>query len=101
MTATPEALEAAERRLQLAVLAGDVVELDALLDDDVVYTGPDGAAVDKDGDLGAHRSGALQLQRFDTVSVASRVIGDTGVTFVEAHLGGAAGGQPFSAHLRY
>lgn len=101
MTPTPDDLEAAERRLQQAMIDSDVAELDALLDDDVVYTSPDGSTVDKTSDLEAHRSGLLDVRHFDTVSLATRVIASTGVTFVEADLRGDASGQPFSARMRY
>ena len=95
------ALAAAELRLQAAMVASDLDELDALLDDEVVYTGPDGVPLDKAADLGAHRSGVLDVQAFEVGTTSARVIGDTGLTFVEAALRGTAGGQPFSARMRY
>jgi len=101
MAATIEDLEATERRLQAAIVGSDVEALDALLDDGVVYIGPDGAVADKAADLAAHRSGDLDVQRFEVVSLKSRVIGGVGLTFVAADLGGVAAGQPFSASLRY
>ena len=66
MTATPtstppptaDGLRQAERRLQAAQLAGDVVALDHLLDDHLVAIGPDGSRYTKDDDLAAHRSGS-------------------------------------------
>jgi ketosteroid isomerase-like protein len=94
-------LEDAERRLQQAMVASDLAALDALLDEEVLYTGPDGVPVGKDADLAAHRSGALNVHAFDTTSLTSRVIGDTGLTFVEASLRGTAAGQPFEARMRY
>jgi ketosteroid isomerase-like protein len=94
-------LEAAELRLQAAMLASDVEALDALLDDECVYTGPDGVAIGKAADLEAHRSGVLDVQAFDVDALTFRVLGDTGLSFVEASLRGTAGGQPFSARMRY
>lgn len=94
-------LEQAELELQAAVLAGDADALAELLDDEVLYTGPDGSVVGKVADLEAHRSGLLDVRRFDVRSASARVIGDTGLTFIEADLAGTAGDQEFSAHLRY
>ena len=42
-----EELRRAERRLQAAQLASDVAALDALLDDRLVFSGPDGAQTPK------------------------------------------------------
>ncbi len=94
-------LDDAEQRLQQAMVAGDVDALDDLLDEDVVYTGPDGVPVGKQADLEAHRSGVLDVQTFDVISMRSRVVGDTGLTFIEASLRGTAAGEPFEARMRY
>lgn len=94
-------LDASERRLQSAIVESDVTTLDAMLDDSVVYTGPDGVALGKEQDLDTHRSGVLDVRIFDTESFTSRVIGDTGLTFIEAALTGTAAGEPFSVRMRY
>lgn len=95
------ALHEAERRLQAAVRAGDVETLDLLLDDRVVYTGPDGRSLTKAEDLAAHRSRTLAVEVFDQQDLQVTVVGSTGVTHVLALLQGTAGGQPFTARLRY
>lgn len=95
------ALHEAEQRLQTAIRAGDVTALDLLLDDRVVYTGPDGSTVTKQEDLAAHRSRALAVDVLDQQELHVIVVGDTGITRVLARLEGTAGGRPFSALLRY
>jgi hypothetical protein len=53
-----ESLRTAERRLQAAQLAGDVAELDRLLDDRLFATlAPDPVRVSKAEDLQGHREG--------------------------------------------
>jgi ketosteroid isomerase-like protein len=94
-------LHEAEERLQAAMLAGDVRELDRLLDDRVVYTGPDGRCITKQDDLQAHRSGTLTLNRLTQEELALTVAGSTGVTRILAVLEGTASGAPFAARLRY
>ena len=95
------ALHEAERRLQAAVRSGDVEALDLLLDDRVVYTGPDGSSLTKEDDLEAHRSRTLAVEVFDQQDLQVTVVGSTGITRVLARLQGTAAGQPFSARLRY
>ncbi|NUS10655.1 MAG: nuclear transport factor 2 family protein [Streptomyces sp.] len=95
------ALREAEQRLQAAVRSGDADALDRLLDDRVVYTGPDGLAVTKEEDLEAHRSGALSVETFDQEDLRVTVAGTTGVTRVLATLKGSAAGRPFAARLVY
>lgn len=94
-------LREAEQRLQAAVRSGDVEALRLLLDDRVVYTGPDGSTVTKDEDLAAHRSRALAVEVLDQQELHVTVVGDTGITRVLAALAGTAAGQPFAARLRY
>jgi ketosteroid isomerase-like protein len=95
------ALHEAEQELQAAIRAGDIQTLDLLLDDRVVYTGPDGRSVTKEQDLEAHRSGTLAVDVFDQQDLQVTVVGSTGITHVLAVLQGTAGAQPFAARLRY
>ncbi|MEZ0090748.1 nuclear transport factor 2 family protein [Streptacidiphilus sp. EB129] len=95
------ALHEAEQRLQAAVRSGDVEALDLLLDDRVVYTGPDGRSLTKEEDLEAHRSRTLVVEVFDQQDLQVTMVGSTGITHVLAGLQGTAGGQPFAARLRY
>lgn len=95
------ALREAEQNLQAAVRSGDVEALGLLLDDRVVYTGPDGSTVTKEEDLRAHRSRAVALDLFEQQDLHVTVAGTTGITRVLAALEGTAGGQPFKARLRY
>ena len=105
MTRDRAALEAdlrdAEQQLQSAVRSGDVEALDRLLDDRVVYTGPDGRSLTKEEDLEAHRSRSLVVEAFDQEDLQLTVVGTTGVTRVLATLRGSAVGQPFAARLQY
>ena len=99
--ASVAALQEAERRLQAAIRSSDVETLDLLLDDRVVYTGPDGRSLTKQEDLDAHRSRALVVEAFDQQDLHVTVVGSTGITRVLAELQGTAGGVPFTARLRY
>lgn len=95
------ALAGAEDRLRLAMLTGDVAALGALLDDHVVYTGPDGRQVSKQQDLDAYASGAVEITGYDEEHRSMRVIGRTGLTWVLTEVRGRTGTQQFGARLRY
>jgi hypothetical protein len=94
-------LLAAERRLQAAQRAGDVEELDRLLDDRLVAVGPDGAHYSKQDDLDAYRSGTSVIDDLVEEALESLVVGRTGVTFFTGTVSGTFGGEPVSARMRY
>ena len=96
-----ETLRAAERRLQAAQLASDVPALTELLDEAVLFTGPDGNLYSKEDDLGAHRSGHQVLHRIEELELRLRVAGPTGVSWFLGILEGAIGGELFAARMRY
>ncbi|MFI7708770.1 nuclear transport factor 2 family protein [Nonomuraea sp. NPDC049480] len=67
--------DAAERRLQQAQLASDVAKLDRLIDDRLVFTGPDGRHYTKQDDLELHRSGWQSMTRVEQEDVKMLVAG--------------------------
>lgn len=91
----------AEARLQAAQLAGDISELDALIDDRLIATGPDGALVTKAMDLRAHRERLLTISTLQQEQLDHVVVGGTGVTAVLASLTGTNHGTPFDVRMRY
>ncbi|MFC7529922.1 nuclear transport factor 2 family protein [Actinoplanes sp. GCM10030250] len=91
----------AERRLQAAQRAGNVEELDRLLDDRLIAVGPDGTHFSKQDDLNAYRSGSSVISELVEEALESLVVGATGVTFFTGTVNGTFGGQPFGARMRY
>lgn len=96
-----ETLRAAERRLQAAQLASDIIVLTELIDDAALFTGPDGNLYSKEDDPGAHRSGQLVLSRVQESELHVLVTGSTGVTWFLGTLEGSSGGEPMMARMRY
>lgn len=96
-----EQLRAAERRLQAAQLASDVDELDRLIDDRLVFTGPDGSLYSKQEDLHVHRSGQQTMSKVVEEDLTVLAVGRTGVTWFLGTLKGTSGGTPFAARVRY
>ena len=97
-----EDLHRAEQRLQAAMLAGDVDELDQLLDDRLIASiTPSTTRVTKAEDLDAHRSRRLVLTKLVQDDLAVVVAGDTGVTWVLTSLEGRSDGEDFAVRMHY
>lgn len=95
-------LRNAERRLQAAMLAGDVSALDHLLDDRLIYTGgPDGGTYTKHDDLAVHRSRQLVMTKVVEEELTVLVDGHAGVTWFLGTLEGTFAGMPTSARMRF
>jgi hypothetical protein len=94
-------LRAAERALQAAQLASDVAELDRLIDDRLVFTGPDGRLYSKADDLRLHGSGEQKMSRVEEEDLTVLVIGNTGVTCFLGTVAGTLSGNGFTARVRY
>lgn len=95
-------VEAAEERLRIAALAGDVGALDALLADDLVFTDSAGRLLTKPQDLDLHRSGALKLARLDFAEFGFTALADDVMLVrLRVEAAGRAAGEPFAAALRF
>jgi ketosteroid isomerase-like protein len=98
---TDDDLRAAERRLQAAQLTSDVAALDALLDDRLVFTAPDGRLYSKADDLRNHRDGFQAMTKVDEDDLRVLVDGRLGVTWFLGTLEGTFGDETFAWRMRY
>lgn len=97
-----KSVEAAERRLCAAALAGDVAALDDLLADDLVFVNQFGHVLSKEDDLDLHRTGAFRLEALTFSGYRlSRVAPGVVLAVLRADAAGTAGGAPFEATLRF
>lgn len=99
--ADPEivALEVALRRAQLDA---DVAELDRLISDELLFTGPDGRLGSKAEDLAAHHSGIVRFREHEPEELRVRAIGDTvRVVALRTKLTVEMSGTPISGRFRY
>jgi hypothetical protein len=94
-------LRTAERRLQRAQLDSDVAALDALIDERLVFTGPDGRLHSKRDDLAVHREARQVMTKVEEQDLRVIVAGHVGVTCFYGRLEGSLDGEPFAAQLRY
>lgn len=76
MDAIRTVIEPYETALRAAMLANDVEALDALLDDDLVFTVPTGQVISKEDDLSTHRAKLLRLDRLDFLETRACEIGE-------------------------
>ena len=94
-------LRACEEALRKAQLASDVRELDRLLDDALVFTGPNGAVYSKSDDLDAHRRGLIRITRLEPTEERIKRFGDIAVVVVRMEMSGTFEGQAFAGPFRY
>lgn len=99
--ADPE-IAALEARLRAAQLAADVAALDALIADELLFTGPDGTLGTKAQDLAAHGSGAVRFRAHEPEELRVRRVGaDVAVAALRARLVVEVAGTPVSGTYRY
>ena len=93
---------ACEARLRAAQLAADVAELDALIADELLFTGPDGQLGTKAQDLEAHGSGLVRFRRHAPEELRMRRVGrDVVVTALRARLAVEVAGTLIEDTVRY
>ncbi|WP_233868325.1 nuclear transport factor 2 family protein [Paraburkholderia adhaesiva] len=90
-----------EEALRAAMLANDVEALTGLLDDELVFTGPDGQVLSKDDDLSVHRNRLLRLDQLDLYETQIHRIGALILTTTKATLAGSFGSIPVDGAFAY
>ena len=96
-----DSLLACETALREAQLAGDAAALERLVDDALVFTGPDGAVYGKADDLEAHRQGWVRITRLEPSEERVQRFGTVAVVSVRMEMAGTFKGTPFAGPFRY
>ena len=94
-------LRACEAALRRAQLASDVAVLDRLVDDALIFTGPDGAVYGKQDDLDAHRRGMVRITRLEPSEERIQRFGSIAVVSVRMEMSGTFQGATFAGPFRY
>lgn len=97
----PTEIRQMEERLRTAMLTSNVADLEALIDDQLLFVGPDGGVYHKADDLELHRSGAEQLTRVDLEEILIERHGSTAIAVVLATVAGQFKGDAFAGRYRY
>jgi hypothetical protein len=90
-----------ETRLRMAMLNSDIEALDRLIDDRLLFVGPDGGIYSKQDDLELHRTGATRITRIDVHDMSLEAHASTVVATVVAAMAGSFKGQAFAGRCRY
>jgi ketosteroid isomerase-like protein len=96
-----DALRACEDALRRAQLTGDAAALDRLVDDTLLFTGPDGRVYGKGDDLEAHRQGWVRITRLEASDERVRRMGQVAVVSVRMEMAGTFKGRAFAGPYRY
>jgi ketosteroid isomerase-like protein len=99
--ASLDSLKACEAALRQAQLTSDVQELDRLVDDALVFTGPNGAIYGKQDDLDAHRRGSIRITRLEPSEERIQRFGHIAVVSVRMEMAGTFEGAAFAGPFRY
>ena len=91
-----------EARLRRAQLDANVAELDALISNDLLFTGPFGSLATKREDLNAHGSGAVKVRAHKPEELRIRVLSnETAMTALRARLIVVVGGKEHTGVFQY
>ncbi len=95
-------IRACEARLYAAMSTSNVSELDALIADDLIFSGPTGELATKAMDLELHRTGGTQFHELVSKALEIRVLSED-VALASAHifLSGTYLGNAFAGDFRY
>ncbi|HEU4995303.1 MAG TPA: nuclear transport factor 2 family protein [Gemmatimonadaceae bacterium] len=97
-----EEIVVAEEQLRAAQLAGDMHTLSRLIDDDLLFTGPNGELATKAQDLDAYRSGTVRFLAHDPQELRVRPVGpDVMVASLRARLEVSVAGTVAKGTYRY
>ena len=94
-------LRACEAALRQAQRTSNVQELDRLVDDALVFTGPNGAVYGKKDDLDAHRRGLIRITRLEPSEEHLQRFGHIAVVSVRMEMSGTFEGAAFAGPFRY
>ncbi len=91
-----------EARLRAAQLTADVPALDALIAEDLLFAGPDGALATKAMDLATHASGGIRFRKHEPQTLHVRRVGaDCAVASLRTRLVVVVAGAEVSGTFRY
>lgn len=93
---------ALEARLRAAQLAADVAALDALIAEELLFTGPDGQLGTKAQDLALHRAGTVRVLAHEPEELRVRRVGrDVAVSALRTRLDVDVAGTRVAGPFRY
>jgi ketosteroid isomerase-like protein len=101
MLVTQERIIELEERLRQAMLQSDIVELDALIAPELLFTNHLGQVISKDADLDAHRSGRFKFTELTPSDRQIRLNDGFAIVSVLMHILGSYEGNPVELNIRF
>ena len=92
---------AAEKELLSAMKTSDVIKLDKLLHDDLLFITPDGQTITKQMDLDSHKSGNMVIDEITSVIDLINIIEDTAVAIITIQTKGKMLNHPIEGRFKY
>lgn len=96
-----ETIVNAEIELLTAIKNADVLTLDKMLHDDLLFNLPDGQTITKEFDLNSYRSGKMKIEVLEASDQIITIIGDNAVVGVVVLLKGIYDDLPLDGVFRY
>ena len=96
-----EAVVNAEIELLTAVKNADVLFLEKILHDDLLFNLPDGNTITKEFDLNSYRSGKMKVDALEAVDQTINLIEDVAVVAVTVSVKGTFDNNPVNGVFRY
>lgn len=96
-----DAIVNAEIELLSAIKNSDVLALERILHDDLLFNLPTGQTITKEFDLNAYRSGKMNIHTLEASDQIINVIGDSAVVCVTVLLKGKYDTNPLDGAFRY
>jgi hypothetical protein len=90
-----------EERLRQAMLHSDVIELDALIAPELLFTNHLGQVISKQADLDAHRCGRFKFTEITPSERQIRLDREFAVVSVLMHIVGSYEGTPVEQNIRF
>jgi len=91
----------AEIELLTAIKKSDVLALDTILHDDLLFNMPDGQTITKEFDLQSYRSGKLKIDSLEASDQIVNIIDNTAVVAVTVSLKGLYENNPINGVFKY
>lgn len=94
-------IEKLEESLREAMRHSDIISLNNLLADDLIFTNHLGQILTKQDDIAAHRDGVVRIHKLECSGQLVQVLGDVAVVTVLAEIDGVYAGQPAAGRFRF
>jgi len=96
-----EQVLASENSILDAMKSSDVITLDKLLHEDLLFVIPDGTVITKEMDMSNWKSGTIKLTSLIRKEISIKIISDTAVSTMTLEIKGSFAGNDFEGEFRY